>query len=325
MRVSHSKVIMGLACALLLSACSSHNSSRQSAKLDPFAGKGSPYYRGKGAIPFAGGRYQVGNAYQVAGRWFKPHEQPGYDKKGTASWYGEAFHRRMTSNGEYFDMATFTAAHATLPLPSYAKVTNLENGRTVVVRINDRGPFVSTRVLDVSKRAADALGYRIKGTAQVRVQLIGPAPLQDRGGRQVLAMNEALNSGASFNQLVAISEGTKSDEPVQVAFAKPKRKWTEPVQQTAFEPPQQVATAGYVVRVAIFHNMENANAAYQQVAGFGPAQIIKSIGVNGPLYRVQIGPLDNEQDAQSALETAISSGYEDARIVQTQITQVSAN
>jgi rare lipoprotein A len=324
MRTSFSKAVLGLACVVFLSACSSHHSApRKQSKLDPFAGTGSPYYKGKGAIPFAGGRYQVGKPYQVAGRWFKPHEQPGYDKSGLASWYGEAFHRRKTSNGEYFDMATLTAAHATLPLPSYAKVTNLENGRTVVVRINDRGPFVDTRILDVSKRAADALGYRIKGTAHVRVQLIGPAPLQDKGGRQVMALNDALNSGASLSQLASISQG--SDAPVQVASAKPKKKWSEPVQQVAYEPPAPEASAGYVVRVAIFHNMENANAAYQQVSGFGPAQIIRSAGVNGPLYRVQIGPLDNEQDAQSALETAIASGYEDALIVQTQITQVSSN
>ncbi len=326
MRSSCSKVALCLAFTLLLSACSSHHSgSSKKRKLDPFAGTGSPYYKGRGAIPFAGGRYQVGNPYQVAGRWFKPRDQPDYDKKGLASWYGEAFHRRMTSNGEYFDMATFTAAHATLPLPSYAKVTNLENGRTVVVRINDRGPFVDTRILDVSKRAADALGYRIKGTANVRVQLIGPAPLQDKGGLQVMAMNEALSNGASLNQLASISTGSAVDTPIRVATERPRKKWVEPKQNIAYEPPSQMSETGYVVRVAIFHDMNNANAAYQQVASFGPAQIVKSIGVSGPLYRVQIGPLDNEQDAQSALETALASGYDDARIVPTQITQVSSN
>lgn len=333
MRFAIGKGVLALACVVLLSACSSrHKTSSYSSshkahagfegKLDPFAGTGSPYYRGKGAIPFAGGRYQVGKAYQVAGRTFTPHEQPGYDKTGQGSWYGEAFHRRMTSNGEYFDMATLTAAHATLPLPSYAKVTNLENGRTVVVRINDRGPFVSTRILDVSKRAADVLGYRQKGIGHVRVQLIGPAPLNDKGGRHVMAMNEALNGGASVSQLASVSR----NDSVQVASATPRKTRSKEIQQVAYEQPVQTASpAGYIVRVAVFHSLENASEAYRTVAGFGPAQIIKAVGANGPLYRVQIGPLDNQDDAQSALQTAIASGFEDARIVETQITQVSSN
>ena len=329
MRRSVVNIVLGVTCALMLSACSSHHhkrtsnhSSKYANGLDPFAGTGSPYYRGRGAIPFAGGRFQVGNAYKVAGRTFTPHEQPGYNKKGLASWYGEAFHRRMTSNGEYFDMATLTAAHATLPLPSYAKVTNLENGKTVVVRINDRGPFVDTRILDVSKAAADVLGYRRQGTAHVRVQLIGPAPLNDNGGRQVLAMNEAMQNGASVNQLASLSQGND----VQVASVQRRRHQVDQVQQVAYVPPaQQTYTSGYIVRVAVYHDLDEARLAYEQVATLGPSQIIKAVGANGPLYRVQIGPLDNSQDANTALTNVEASGFEDARIVETQITQVSSN
>ncbi len=333
MRRSIPTLILCLLGALVLSACSSHHADRPSAKrtykhgkLDPFAGKGSPYYKGRGAIPFAGGKRHIGDPYQVAGRWFTPHEQPGYDKKGQASWYGEAFHKRKTSNGEWFDMNTMTAAHATLPIPSYAKVTNLENGKTVIVRINDRGPFVDTRILDVSKRAADELGYRTKGIARVRVQLIGPAPLNDNGARHVMAMNEALDGGASFTQLASLSQSDVGS--VQVASEQPrKRKKMADVQQVSYEPPRQVqeASAGFVVRVAVFHNYEHAMTAYNELSGFGPAQIIKAVGANGPLYRVQMGPFDNEADSQSAMQTAIASGYEDARIVETQITQVSSN
>jgi len=115
-RVSVVPVLL-LAIGLILSGCASRHHSKH-ASLDPFAGVGAPYYKGKGPIPFGGGRYQVGSPYQVAGRWFKPHEQPNYDAKGTASWYGEAFHRRRTSNGEWFDMNQLTAAHPTLPLLS---------------------------------------------------------------------------------------------------------------------------------------------------------------------------------------------------------------
>jgi rare lipoprotein A len=327
MRLCSSAKVLLTACALMLAGCASDRASHhgfKTASLDPFAGKGSPYYSHKGPIPFGGGHVQVGQPYQVAGRWFTPHEQPGYDKTGLASWYGEAFHRRMTSNGEWFDMDTLTAAHATLPLPSYAMVTNLENGRQVVVRINDRGPFVDTRVVDVSKRAADVLGYRNQGTAKVRVQLIGPAPLNDHG-EHIMAMNEALNNGASMRQLAALSENPNARGNIQVADAIPPRKQIEqPLQQVVMDAPADVQSA-YVVRVAVFHSMENANSAFQTLAGFGPTQIIRAVGANGPLYRVQMGPLDNETDAQSALETAIASGFEDARIVPTQVTQISSN
>ena len=162
--------IVMVAASLLLSGCSSTTSKHGA--LDPFAGKGSPYYKGNGPIPLGGGRYQVGKPYQVAGHWFKPKEQPNYDKQGTASWYGEAFHRRMTSNGEWFDMNQLTAAHATLPLPSYVKVTNLENGREVIVRVNDRGPWSGGRIIDLSYAAAKVIGLHKSGTARVSLTMV---------------------------------------------------------------------------------------------------------------------------------------------------------
>lgn len=327
-KVSVGKLLM-VASALFLAGCSHHDGRPhhgfKTSQLDPFAGTGSPYYRGRGPIPFGGGQYHVGSPYQVAGRWFTPHEQPGYDKTGLASWYGEAFHKRKTSNGEWFDMNTFTAAHPTMPLPSYAMVTNLENGKQVVVRVNDRGPFVDTRVMDLSKRAADALGYRLKGTAHVRVRLIGPAPLRDSNSH-MMAMNDALNNGASLNQIASMSQNQNAE--VQVASATPRRKpiVEQPIQQAEYVAPDvPVAAGGYIVRVAVFHSLENANSAYQSLASLGPTQIIKAVGANGPLYRVQMGPLDTEADAEAALQNAISSGFDDARIVETQITQVSSN
>ena len=343
MRMSLIGKFATLMCAMLLAGCgatdSAYHHGYKNAKLDPFAGTGSPYYRGGGKIPFGGGRYQVGDPYQVGGRWFTPREQPGYDRTGTASWYGEAFHRRKTSNGEYFDMNTLTAAHATLPLPSYVLVTNLENNRNVIVRVNDRGPFVDTRVIDVSKRAADELGYRRQGTAKVRVQYLGPAPLNDHG-EHLMAMNSALSTGARKNDLIALAQNPKFRGPnsVQVAVAKREPKPIAEVQMADADPsldPQQddnvspvqeaAPVQAYVVRVAVFHSLENANTAYQQLAGFGPTQIVRAVGANGPLYRVQIGPLDNTSDAQSALDSAVATGYEGARIVETQSTQVSLN
>jgi rare lipoprotein A len=323
-KVSVAKVLT-LVGAIFLAGCAGNQSSGnhgfKSAKLDPFAGQGSPYYKKSGPIPFGGGKYHVGSPYQVAGRWFTPHEQPNYDKIGLASWYGEAFHRRKTSNGEWFDMDTLTAAHPTLPIPSYAMVTNLENGKQVVVRVNDRGPFVDTRVMDLSKRAADVLGYRLKGTTRVRVRLIGPAPLRD-SNKHMIAMNRALNNGASLTQIAEMSGSTYTPEPTQIAEAGVPRKT---VQQVVYVPPQEQASGGYMVRVAVFHSLDNATGAYNILAAYGPTQVIKAVGANGPLYRVQMGPMETEQDAENALQSAVASGFEDARIVQTQITQVSSN
>jgi len=127
--------------------------------------------------PKALARYQkVGAPYQVAGTWYLPAHEPDYDEKGVASWYGDAFQGRPTANGEVFDMNIPSAAHPTLPIPSLVEVTNLENGRKITVRLNDRGPFVQSRIIDLSHRAAELLGYDAQGTANVRVRYLGPAP-----------------------------------------------------------------------------------------------------------------------------------------------------
>ncbi|TAJ64941.1 septal ring lytic transglycosylase RlpA family protein [Brevundimonas sp.] len=115
-------------------------------------------------------------AYQVRGRWYRPAEQPGYDETGMASWYGDQFNGRPTATGERFDMHALTAAHKTLPLPGLVEVTNLANGRRIVVRVNDRGPFVDNRIIDLSRGAADALGMLQAGVGEVRVRYLGRAP-----------------------------------------------------------------------------------------------------------------------------------------------------
>lgn len=137
-----------------------------------------------GPIPKGGGVYKLGEPYQVAGRWYYPRPEPAYSQTGVASWYGPGFHGRRTSNGEIFDMNALTAAHKTLPLPCYAYVTNLDNGRTILVRINDRGPYVDDRLIDLSKASAQALGYGGAGLVRVRVRYAGDAPLNGNDGRE---------------------------------------------------------------------------------------------------------------------------------------------
>lgn len=327
------------AVGLTLAGCS--GKPQKQSKLDPFAGTGSPIYPGKGPVPWGGGRYHVGKPYQVAGRWFEPKEQPNYDKKGTASWYGEDFNRRQTSNGEWFDMNRLTAAHATLPLPSYVKVTNLENGREVVVRVNDRGPFVDTRVIDMSKAAADALGYKNKGKATVRVQYIGPAPLNDNGSHLV-AMNKELERGTPMRKMIARADKRRGKAPpdeVMVAEAPPQKKKKlavpapQPVMETvAYEAPPVEATPvaaaaeiSYYIQLGSFADGNNAARARDQFSAVWPVQFIELSGASGPVYRVRLGPISNGDDAQTALTDARSAGFGDARLIKTESVQASLN
>ena len=128
-------------------------------------------------VPKGGGVYRVGAPYVVAGRVYVPEDNPSYRADGLASWYGEDFHGRQTANGEVFDLNGISAAHPTLPLPCYARVTNLSNGRSIIVRVNDRGPYHGNRIIDVSLRTSQLLGFQNNGTAWVRVEYVGRAPL----------------------------------------------------------------------------------------------------------------------------------------------------
>ncbi len=125
--------------------------------------------------PGPNGRYVVGKPYQISGQWYFPAEDPAYDRVGLASWYGREFHGNPTANGETFNARHITAAHTTLPMPVLVRVTNLENGQSLLVRVNDRGPFVDGRLIDVSEAAAEKLGFRGQGIARVRVQYVGRA------------------------------------------------------------------------------------------------------------------------------------------------------
>jgi len=134
-------------------------------------------------VPKGGGIYHVGQPYVVAGRVYVPEENPHYSATGVASWYGDEFHGRATANGEIFDADSISAAHPTLPLPSYARVTNLGNGHSIIVRVNDRGPYAANRIIDVSRKTAHLLGFTVRGTAWVRVDYVGRAPIEGSDDR----------------------------------------------------------------------------------------------------------------------------------------------
>ncbi|WP_375165904.1 septal ring lytic transglycosylase RlpA family protein [Chelativorans sp.] len=181
---------------------------------------------GSSSMPRGGGRYQVGKAYQIKGRWYQPQEDPDYVAEGAASWYGDAFHGRLTANGEVYDMTHLTAAHPTMPLPSYARVTNLSNGNSVVVRVNDRGPFSKGRIIDLSRRAAEMLDYKHMGVARVRVEYVGPAPLHGRDDGFLLASYRP--GGAAPDPSDGLPTG------VMVAMAGPTPTQPVPVAASAF-------------------------------------------------------------------------------------------
>ena len=158
-------------------------------KFDPRLGvSSSPRVVGPGEqVPKGGGRYTIGVPYQVGGRTYVPQENPNYRAEGLASWYGEDFHGRLTANGEVYDMHGISAAHPTLPMPSYVRVTNVGNGRSLIVRVNDRGPYHSNRLIDLSVKAARLLDFHGDGLARVRVEYISPAPLEGSDDSVLLA------------------------------------------------------------------------------------------------------------------------------------------
>jgi rare lipoprotein A len=218
---------LGLAC-VLLAGCSQ---SDRLGQVDPRYGVpssarlialGQP-------VPKGGGTYRIGQPYTVGGRTYIPAENPHYRAEGVASWYGEDFHGRLTANGEIYDMNSMSAAHTTLPLPSYVRVTNLSNNKSVIVRVNDRGPYHADRVIDVSVRAATLLGFYGSGLAPVRVEFVGSAPLEGSDDRMLMA---------------TLRDGEPAPPPslVRVASAKsfvPEAPWRAGILRNVPVPPER--------------------------------------------------------------------------------------
>ena len=184
-RLSRILRLLGLAaCCLALANCAN---SRLSSRVDPKYGTSASarVIEPGEPVPKGGGVYRVGKPYVVAGREYVPQENVNYSATGLASWYGDDFHGRYTANGEIFDMNSLSAAHPTLPLPSYVRVTNLSNHKSIVVRVNDRGPYVGDRLIDVSVRTAKLLGFYGEGVAKVKVEYVGRAPLEGSDDRKL--------------------------------------------------------------------------------------------------------------------------------------------
>jgi rare lipoprotein A len=279
------------------------------------------------AAPSDGG-YKVGNPYQIEGKWYYPAEDYSYRQEGIASWYGADFHGKKTANGERYDMNGVSAAHPTLPLPSMVKVTNLDNGRVLKVRINDRGPFHGNRIIDLSRRAAQLLGFYEAGTARVRVEIDTPESIVLKN----MAMRDhppempklaAVPRGAVAAAPLAPVGATSADLGQKPAQPPPPRKNVATATPTPQKPPKTPARAvpsagdgsGIFIQAGAFAEMANAKRLEKQLKEFGSVFVIPVTVDNAQLYRVRLGPVGDDAVAEELLAKIRAMGHDDAQIV----------
>jgi rare lipoprotein A len=250
-------------------------------------------------------RERVGPPYEANGRWYVPTPEPGYAQTGTASWYGAQFHGQRTASGETFDQDALTAAHPTLPIPSLVQVTNLENGREVIVRVNDRGPFVGERLIDMSRAGAQALGFEQAGQARVHVRYLGPAPRRVSADGTPAPASTRIPAAPQPQQ--AVEEGPRSLLPPSVESA-----------ELAGAPTGSRATpasvvGGYFVQVGAYSDPANAQRVRAEVAAAGPvAMDVRQTASGVELFRVRIGPWASREEADAARRTLNDLGYADS-------------
>jgi rare lipoprotein A len=271
-----------------------------------------------------GGRLHGTDApYQVAGRWYYPHAQPDYDEVGVASWYdASSSYNKHTADGEIFDETLPSAAHKTLPLPCIVEVTNLANGRRARVRVNDRGPFVDGRILDLSRAAAEELGYSRQGVVRVRVRYLGPAPRLSAPGLMVAAPPQAATPApvAAPSAPVPVSEPELAAQTAPIntdPTARPDVAAASPSPASPLTPtPSSVAArAAYRVQAGAFHSRDSAERAAAQLADAGTPSI-QPIERNGvTLYRVVVDGFSDRNAATGALNHIVNAGFTGARVV----------
>ena len=274
-------------------------------------------------VPANAGVYKVGQPYQIDNVWYYPREQPDYDETGIASWYGPAFYGRKTANGEIYTGDMLTAAHKTLPMPVNVRVTNLDNGKSLVVRVNDRGPYARGRIIDLSKRAAELLDVVKAGTARVRVTYMGRSNLN--GGAPPSetppAIADALPaapSGKVDSAALGILPGVAVSAPARVASL--PSPTSIPAEMFAdAQPTGQVtnvavpAATRLYVQVGAFSKMENAQAMLKKLGGDLRISPLQRGGQT--LYRVRSNALGSVKEADTALSRISGAGANDAHIV----------
>ena len=288
------------------------------------------------AIKADGGIYKVGNPYTVMVQSYTPREDYGYVETGMASWYGNDFHNQRTATGETEDMRAVTAAHGTLPLPSIVRVTNLENGRSIIARVNDRGPYVKNRIIDLSEKGAELLGYKNKGTTKVKVEVL------ERKSRAIQEnMLSPSNSSATYgNQTIPYSNtqtamaaapaaGTAAAKPA----AKPAKYEISTSQQhqphkctsensqasnatAAVIEPESAVEVPFFVQVGAFADYDKARQMADNMKRFGNVSIYEAYLSKNGVYRVRLGAYPNRGEAMKILDRVLDYGHSDVTIVE---------
>jgi rare lipoprotein A len=255
------------------------------------------------------GHYKVGEPYQINSTWYYPVEDYNYDETGIASWYGPGFHAKFTANGEIFDQNDLTAAHRTLPMPSFVRVTNLENGRSIVLRVNDRGPFARGRILDVSARASELLGFDRAGTARVRVQILAE---ESRQVAQQMRSGVQVASAAppqAAQPLAAPRSGVVSGAlppPSAVAASPAAAPIGMPVDPTGNLRTVAPQRTQIFVQAGAFENRENAQRLSQRLRGIGPSSVTPVTVGGKQMFRVRVGPLATVEEGDRMLDRVIA-------------------
>jgi rare lipoprotein A len=272
-------------------------------------------------------QYKIGNPYQIGGVWYYPREEPDYDQTGIASWYGSDFHGKLTANGEVFDRTIISAAHPTLPMPVNARVTNLDNGRSIVVRINDRGPFVRGRIIDVSEQAAALLGFKESGLARVRVSFIsradlhglGPAPISEYTPPEVAtAVPAAPVARIESGSLPPVAGAMVAPPRTVAALPTPVAQAPIFVQQQipdgkVTEVPVPPVTAMYV-QAGAYSTPNPAGVVASKLNSLG-AKVFRAMKDGQQIYRVRIGPFQDIEQADEMLLRVQALGHNDVQIV----------
>jgi rare lipoprotein A len=251
---------------------------------------------GCSSSPSLPGVYKLGQPYQIDGRWYYPEYSPDYDRTGTASWYGEPFHGRPTANGEIFDRDVVTAAHPTLPLPSLVRVINLSNRRELVVRVNDRGPFVGDRIIDLSQEAARQLGFERQGITPVRVQFIRLADARGNPPRPTIRQAQATTTGPGIE-------------------ARPSRQITRTQPQIQAVADEAAQCQGEFIQVGAFAEPARAHRVAAEMHALQAMPVSLSTPAQDHLARVRLGPIADPTTASAALDRLKRFGFSGAFIV----------
>jgi rare lipoprotein A len=265
--------------------------------------------------------YKLGAPYQISGVWYYPAADYNYDETGVASWYGEQFDRKYTANGEIFDLNDLAAAHRTLPMPSIVQVTNLTNGRSLQLRVNDRGPFARGRIIDVSRRASQLLGFETNGSALVRVKIMKEESIQ--------VAELARRNGGDTRVLVAEAPSVAKVEAASAVKSAPSPPPAAPISTMSTPPiiaelpplPEKVrvvpptSSARIFVQAGAFSMRDNARRLQARIAPLGSVQVMTALVRGIEMYRVRLGPVASLEEADQLLARVVESGYPEAQIV----------